>query len=95
MLVMTLYHIVRDIIVWLLAFIVVWIPFTSCFYMLFGNGSKVNSDPDPLECSAENGTVISGMETFNKAAFFLFTKTFGAEFPVDVKFRKNNIYILF
>ncbi|CAF0899221.1 unnamed protein product [Brachionus calyciflorus] len=57
MLVMTLYYIARDIIVWILAFIIIWIPFTTCFYMLFGNGLTVNCDSDTQTCSAENKTL--------------------------------------
>ncbi|CAF1107291.1 unnamed protein product [Brachionus calyciflorus] len=78
MLVMTLYHIIRDIIVWILAFIIIWIPFTTCFYMLFGNGLTIDCDSAAQTCSAENKTVISGMEDYSKAAFFLFTAAFGA-----------------
>ncbi|CAF0738544.1 unnamed protein product [Brachionus calyciflorus] len=78
MLVMTLYHIVMDIIVWILAFITIWIPFTTCFYMLFGNGLTIDCDSATQTCSAENKTVISGMEDYNKAAFFLFTAALGA-----------------
>lgn len=66
-----------DILVWLLIFIIVWIPFTSSFYMLYGNGLTIDCNPKNEECSNGNKTILSEMASYNKAMFFLYTVTLG------------------
>lgn len=80
-LVMTLYFVIKDIIVWILAYIAFWIPFTSSFYMLYGN-RKICPNGSIDTCGS-NLTVVDDMESYNKVAFILYSVTFGADIPRD------------
>ncbi|RNA28124.1 transient receptor potential cation channel subfamily A member 1-like isoform X3 [Brachionus plicatilis] len=87
MLVMTLYFIVWDIFVWILVFLITLIPFTTSFYILFGNGQTISCIPEAQECPSNNQTVLGGMESYNKAVFYLFTTSFGIS---DIDFAGYN-----
>ncbi|RNA40720.1 transient receptor potential cation channel subfamily A member 1-like isoform X3 [Brachionus plicatilis] len=87
MLVMTLYFIVLDIFVWILVFLITLIPFTTSFYILFGNGQTISCIPEAQKCLSNNQTVLGGMESYNKAMFFLFSTTFGIS---DIDFAGYN-----
>lgn len=73
--------------VWIIAYITFWIPFTSAFYMLYGN-RKICPDDDVIDTEScqSNLTVIEDMESYNKAAFGLYSATFGSDLPRDVNF---------
>ncbi|RNA05570.1 transient receptor potential cation channel subfamily V member 3-like isoform X2, partial [Brachionus plicatilis] len=87
MLVMTLYFIVWDIFVWILVFLITLIPFTTSFYILFGNGQTISCIPEAQECPSNNQKVLGGMESYNKAVFYLFTTSFGIS---DIDFAGYN-----
>lgn len=78
MLVMTLYFVVNDIFVWVLAFISFWIPFTSAFYMLFGDRQVC------LDDTCANKSVIENMDSYNHAMFGLYIVTFGTDLNMQV-----------
>ncbi|RNA30041.1 transient receptor potential cation channel subfamily A member 1 [Brachionus plicatilis] len=62
----------------------VWIPFTSSFYMLYGNGLTINCDPNSEQCLNGNKTILNEMGTYNKAMFFLYSVTLGfSEFDFE------------
>lgn len=76
-----------DIFVWLLIFVIIWIPFTSSFYMLYGNGLTIKCDPNNEKCFNGNQTSLPEMNSFNQAMFFLYTVTLGfGEFNSEVCF---------
>lgn len=77
-LVMTLYFVVKDVFVWILAYIVFWIPFTSAFFMLFAN-REICSDG---ECITSGS--LPFLQGYNTIAFGLYLTTFGTDFDLDV-----------
>ncbi|RNA30042.1 transient receptor potential channel pyrexia-like [Brachionus plicatilis] len=63
---------------------IMWIPFTSSFYMLYGNGLTINCDPNSEQCQNGNKTILNEMGTYNKAMFFLYSVTLGfSEFDFE------------
>jgi hypothetical protein len=77
MLVMTLYFVIKDIVVWILVYVTFWLPFTSSFFMLFGNREACNSDTNTCQ-------TVQYMDGYNTVAFGLYLTTFGTDLDRDV-----------